>query len=95
MRRKDRTHVTWNIAEHLKSAVGIFEKETGLTLTPASTAYASDVPKEQFLSNVEKRGKWAKKAASYLMEVLYAARMCCPNLIVLVQSSHPGYKVVS
>ena len=84
-RTGDVTNVTWNMSDFIRSAVSIFETDIHQKLTPASTPYATELPKEQFLANVEKPGRFAKKAASYLMKLMYPARMCCPNLTVPVQ----------
>ena len=84
-RSVDITHVQWSMSDYLRSAVSMFEAETGNKLTPAPTPFVTEVSREQFQENVAKVGALGHVAAKYLMKLLYAARMCNPNLCVPVQ----------
>ena len=82
----DVTTVTWSMSDYFQSAVDIFKDVTGIKkLTPVCTPFAPEIDKELFIENVSTPGKWAKHAPSFLMKLLYGARMAVPTLVLPVQ----------
>ena len=83
---KDVTEVKWSMSDYFQSAVDIFKDTTGIkNLIPVCTPFAPEICKELFIENVSTPGIWAKHAPSFLMKLLYGARMAMPNLVLPVQ----------
>jgi len=66
----------------LRSAVDIFKAEAGITrLRPVRSPYLS----EDFAAKgAEETGDFAGTASSHLMKILFAARLCRPDLLVAI-----------
>ena len=83
---KDVTEVKWSMSDYFQSSVDIFKDVTGIkNITPVCTPFAPEISKELFIENVSTPGVWAKHAPSFLMKLLYGARMAVPTLVLPVQ----------
>ena len=72
------THFVFDMSAYLKSAIEIYKEQTGLSVKPCATPFCSELPHDEFIKAVTTPGKWGKKAASFLMKLLYAARCAYP-----------------
>jgi hypothetical protein len=77
--------VKFDMSEYLKAAFDEFVQKTGIHPRPAMTPYAPDLPRLQTDELIAKPGIYAKDAAHYLMRLMFAARMACPNLSLAIQ----------
>jgi hypothetical protein len=76
--------VQFSMADFFRSACEIFMEETGERLRGAPTPYAPDIRQEDLDALMSKPGKYASRAASYIMKIMYGARMAMPQICVAV-----------
>lgn len=82
-RIKDVTTVTFDMSDYLTSAAKVYFEETGRKpATSAMTPYAPEVPLQDLEAMLAKPGEQKERAASYLMRLMYAARMAFPHIAV-------------
>jgi hypothetical protein len=80
------THYGFEMVEYFKSACEIFVSETGHALRAGtSTPSPPELPLEEVLKLVGTPGVYEDNALSFLMKLLYGARLCAPWLVVAVQ----------
>ena len=81
------TSVQYKMIEYFSTSVVNFESETGICVTKrkVDSPYAPEVNDSELTRLMATHGKHAKKAPSYLMQLLYGGRMACPQVIVAVQ----------
>ena len=73
----------------------IFVTDTGETLKAASTPFAPEINPEDFDHLLNTPGKLSSKAASFIMKVMYGARMAMPQIRVIVFPARgPNHEVV-
>ena len=72
---------------YLKAAAAYtdFTQRANLTPKPSATPYAPELPKAQSDELIARPGIYAKDAAHYLMRLMFAARMACPDLALAIQ----------
>ena len=80
------TYVTVEMQSYFNSALQIYKDTTKLKVNPAATPFVSDLPQEQFIKNVTTPGKWGSKASSFLMKLLYGARIAFPIIAKAITS---------
>ena len=78
------TTTTFSMDAYCRDACNQFIEETGIRLGKARSPYAPDLDREQLEKLEEAPGKWGDLAAHFLMKLLYAARMCRPDLITAI-----------
>ena len=76
--------VQFGMAEFFRSACDIFMEETGERLRGAPTPFVPDIRQEDMDAPMSKPGKYASRAASYIMKIMYGARMAMPQICVAV-----------
>ena len=76
--------IQFDMADYFKSACEIFVAETGETLKPASTPFAPEINSEDLDHLLSTPGRFSSKAASFIMKLMYGARMAMPQLCVIV-----------
>ena len=72
------TTVEYDMVDYFSDACSIYMKETGLSLKPVDSPYALDLPSGQLDKLLESAGRSGDKASSFLMKLLYGARMVGP-----------------
>ena len=78
------TTVEYDMMDYFREACSIYKSETGLSLKSVDSPYAPDLPSGQLDKLLESAGRFADKAASFLMKLLYGARMAGPWLTVAI-----------
>ena len=78
------TEMIFDMRDYFRTAVDTFQKECEVTLKPAPTPYPPEL-KQSDLDDLQSRpGKWASTAASYVMRLMYGARMAHPGVMTAV-----------
>jgi len=74
------TKCVWEMSGYFEQALQIYREDTGLTVKPATSPYAPDIPSDELDHLLATPGKYQKLAPHFLMKLLYGARMCHPGL---------------
>lgn len=74
-----------SMCDFFRQACEVYTEKTGLTLKPADTPFAPELPKDQTIELMSKPGKYGSESASLLMKPLYGARAVKPDLCVPIQ----------
>eukprot|EP00972_Heterocapsa_arctica_P054056 7965200-Heterocapsa_arctica.AAC.1 len=72
------------MADYFRSACDIFVEQTGENIKPVSTPFAPEIKAEDLDILLQNPGKYQGKAASYVMKLMYGARMAMPQICVIV-----------
>ena len=78
------TEIVFDMRIYVKSAIGDYVKRTGWTLKPAASPYAPDLPNVALDRFLGEDGEHADLAASFVMKLMYAARMAVPQALTPV-----------
>ena len=76
--------IQFDMADYFRSAFEIFVTETGETQKPASTPFAPEINSEDLDNLLNTPDKLSAKAASFIMKLMYGARMAMPQICVIV-----------
>ena len=75
----------FDMRAYLKAAYNDFTKRANTKPKPSATPYAPELPKAQSDELIARPGIYATDAAHYLMRLMFAARMACPDLALAIQ----------
>jgi hypothetical protein len=70
--------------EYLISAVRSFEQSQGIDVKTSPTPYVPAVSQQNFEQMLETPGIYKEISATYVMKLMYAARMSAPNILTAV-----------
>ena len=78
------TEVIFDMGVYIKSAIDDYVKRTGWNLKPATSPYAPDLSAAALDQLPNEDGEHAGMAASFVMKLMYAARMAVPQALTPV-----------
>ena len=79
------TDVHYDMSEYFISAVKIYTETTGLTMKKVDSPYVPTIPSDQLEKLLQSPGALTISAASYLMKLMFGARMAHPMICVAIQ----------